>query len=534
MDRPNVDEASELVVLRAPRQVPGQIHFVRRACADGSWATVTTSMRTPIHERGSTESRDSLDMILRAASSTHVGHRKYTICINSTQQELTSVSAGFTVALANRKATESDPMTFRGVFITVFLGTSLVVAAVVVNRARPTIETAQPTKDLVRSVGKCAECHRQETAAIVHQFDTSRHASEGVVCLDCHRPMDKQEPYEHYGFTLATDLTAQNCAQCHATQYREFLRSRHAAPAWGAVTGAEDFTDEQIAHAEEFHPGTVKRPPNNLAQLEGAAAMRKGCMACHGIGRPNADGSIGTCTACHARHASSVALARLPRTCGQCHMGPDHAQIEIYTESKHGVMFNAQRLHMNLSADPQTLSTEDMSVPTCATCHMSGLDGQQFTHDTTGRLSYFLYAAVSDKRPHYTQAQVAMKETCMKCHAESHVDTFYEEAEAVVADTNVKVQAAKDLMDALYAEGLLTPEPYDEPIEFIYFDLWHYYGRTAKHGAFMGGADFVQWHGNYELLLTMTEMEEIAAELRHKAAERTESTDDATAAPGTY
>ena len=71
-------------------------------------------------------------------------------------------------------------------------------------------------------------------------------------------------------------------------------------------------------------------------------------------------------------------------------------------------------------------------------------------------------------------------------------------------------------MTELRKEGLLTPEPFDEPIEFIAFDLWHYYGRTAKHGAFMGGADFVQWHGNYELLLKMVKMEEMAKSLRGK------------------
>jgi Seven times multi-haem cytochrome CxxCH len=29
-------------------------------------------------------------------------------------------------------------------------------------------------------------------------------------------------------------------------------------------------------------------------------------------------------------------FARLPSTCAQCHMGPDHSQIEIYEESRHG------------------------------------------------------------------------------------------------------------------------------------------------------------------------------------------------------
>ena len=63
-------------------------------------------------------------------------------------------------------------------------------------------------------------------------------------------------------------------------------------------------------------------------------------------------------------------------------------------------------------------------------------------------------------------------------------------------------------------EGLLTPTPFDEELEFLEFDIWHYYGRTAKHGAFMGGADFVQWHGNYELLHYQVKIKKAIAELR--------------------
>ena len=173
---------------------------------------------------------------------------------------------------------------------------------------------------------------------------------------------------------------------------------------------------------------------------------------------------------------------------------------------------------MNLNADPKKLTTADMSVPTCTTCHMSGLEGLKVTHDTTERLSYWLFAAVSDKRPTYHRGQDAMKETCLKCHTQPHVDRVYQEAEGVVQATNAKIIEAKTLMAALRQEGLLTPEPFDEPVEFLFFDLWHYYGRTAKHGAFMGGADFVQWHGNYELLLKMTEIKEIAHRLREVRA----------------
>ncbi len=411
-------------------------------------------------------------------------------------------------------------MAFKSLFIAIFLGTALIVAALIVNHARPPLQRGgvggQPAARFVRATGKCAECHRSETSSIVHQFEMSAHADRSVTCLDCHQPMEGQEQWPHSGFTLTRQMTSSNCGQCHQTEYDQFVRSRHAAPAFAAVLGSSPFTVQQIAFAEKYHPGAVRRPPNALAQREGEGVLDFGCLACHSIGRPNPDGSIGSCVECHSRHATSVALARRPETCGQCHMGPDHSQLEIFNESKHGILWAHQKDLMNLAAPAKTLTTRDMPVPSCATCHMSGLEGQKVTHDVTERLSWWLFAPVSKKRPTYDTGQTAMKETCLKCHASTQVERFYEDAELVVHATNDKVQAALDLVKALRDEGLLTPQPFDEPIEFIMFDLWHYFGRTAKHGAFMGGADFVQWHGNYELLLKMIELQSMAAELRSR------------------
>jgi len=403
---------------------------------------------------------------------------------------------------------------FQPLFVAVLLATSLIVAALIINSKRPAVETDQPTAAHVTATGKCANCHRDTASAVVHEFEKSEHAVQGVSCLDCHQPAEGQLEVAHNGFTIATDLTAKNCATCHKTQYDQFLRSRHAAPAMAAVTGTAGFTEEQIDFAERYHPGTVRRPANALSLLEGQAAIDSGCVKCHQIGAPNADGSIGSCTECHARHNSSVRLARTPETCGQCHMGPDHSQLEIYHESKHGVLFADQKLEMNLEAKPATLTTADMPVPTCATCHMSGLNGAGFTHDTTERLSWFLYAPISEKRPSYLQGQVAMKATCQQCHSSSTVESFYEDAEQIVADTNTKIGEALALIAAAREEGLLTPEPFDEELDFLEFDIWHYYGRTAKHGAFMGGADFVQWHGNYELLHYRVKIETAIEDLR--------------------
>jgi len=409
-------------------------------------------------------------------------------------------------------------MPFKSVFIAVVLGAALIIAALLINEKRPVVERQQPTPALAEATGKCAQCHRRETPAIVFEYEQSRHALRGTNCLDCHRPVSGQPSMDHNGFVISKTLTAANCAQCHAAEYEQFARSRHAAPAWASVNGEKDFSPAQLALGERYHPGWVKRQAMSIGSIEGPTAIAGGCNACHAIGKPNADGTFGTCTNCHARHVASVELAREPTTCGQCHMGPDHSQIEIFGESKHGAIFAAQRANMNLNARPKELTARDMPVPTCATCHMSGLEGMKVTHDTTERLSWFLFAPVSTKRPNYERGQSEMKEVCLNCHTRPRIDAFFTLAEQVLQTTNEKVQNATAIVATLRKEGRLTPQPFDEPIEFDEFDLWHYYGRTAKHGAFMGGADFVQWHGNYEILLKTVELEHAAAELRSKPA----------------
>ena len=171
---------------------------------------------------------------------------------------------------------------------------------------------------------------------------------------------------------------------------------------------------------------------------------------------------------------------------------------------------------MNLDAPPKSLTTRDMFIPTCATCHMSGINGQKVTHDPSDRLSYYLADPITRPRPNRDRAQAQMQQICNQCHAKPLVDRVYAEAEKVVANTNQQVQEASDLMAALRKDGTLTTPPFSQPIDFVYFDLWHYDGRTSKHGAFMGGADFVQWHGNYPMLARTVELRAQADELRRR------------------
>ena len=69
-------------------------------------------------------------------------------------------------------------MMFKSIFISVFLGTALIVAALIFNAKRPAQETEQPKAEFVRATGKCAECHRKETSAPLQQYiksDLTKH-----------------------------------------------------------------------------------------------------------------------------------------------------------------------------------------------------------------------------------------------------------------------------------------------------------------------------------------------------------------------
>jgi len=79
-------------------------------------------------------------------------------------------------------------MAFRPVFIAAVVAFALIVSAFLINRARPRVETDQPSATLVRASGKCAECHTRQQYSVVHEYEISKHARKGVNCLECHQP----------------------------------------------------------------------------------------------------------------------------------------------------------------------------------------------------------------------------------------------------------------------------------------------------------------------------------------------------------
>ncbi len=346
-------------------------------------------------------------------------------------------------------------------------------------------------------------------------------ARAGVKCVDCH-VVEKSNPMgkEHEGFFITNSPTPKQCAKCHPQETKQFDHSRHGAPAWIALTGLSDFTAEQkkiietIPEANRGPNGIITATRNALFDIEGPSVTPAACQTCHSIGKPNADGSIGNCNKCHLRHEFSLEQVRKPEICGQCHLGPDHPQMEIYEESAHGVMYATQGENWNWKQKPGRLTTNDMPAPTCATCHMSGFGSQGTTHDVGQRLSKYLFAAVSKNRPNNIEGREAMKSICMNCHSSPFIDKFYARADSVTSFVNSKVTEATNIIQGLIKDGIITTKPYATQISFDAFDLWHYYGRTAKFGAYMQGADYVQWHGVYPLLKQLNKLKEDAAKLR--------------------
>jgi hypothetical protein len=366
--------------------------------------------------------------------------------------------------------------------------------------------------NMSESDDECVVCHTNHTPGIVNQYGLSDHFKNGVSCANCHEvdedyPGATQHPEEDF-YVLAKSSPAK-CETCHREQVQQFNLSRHALPAYVAYAGSEALSAEHLEMYNDIPEGGSLpggRARAALHALEGAAVTRFACNTCHDVGKPNPDGSVGDCTSCHLRHQFNLEQARKPETCNACHIGPDHPQWEIYQESPHGIAYMTLGHEWNWEAEPGTLTTVDFPAPTCATCHFSGFGLSATTHDVGDRLTWFLAAAISAERPSANENRIRMQNVCLACHSSDYIDQFYTDADAGVVAVNNWVKLSDAMVQPLKDNGLLTPQPFDEPIDYVYYNLWHHWGRTAKFGMWMQGPDYTQWHGAYEILHDLSEL----------------------------
>ncbi|MDH5506316.1 MAG: multiheme c-type cytochrome [Anaerolineae bacterium] len=395
----------------------------------------------------------------------------------------------------------------------------LAVVLVAIGRSTGWRET-QRVNALANSKDECVVCHLRTTPGIVEQYGHSTMAAAEVTCRDCHQ-VKRGYPgaVEHEGIYVLGSPTTAMCENCHEKEVAQYNQSRHSLPAYVAFAGAKGLSDELLALYEAIPEGSFNpdQERNDIYHIEGPDVTRFTCEGCHNIGRPAADNSIGECQQCHLRHAFSLEQARKPETCNACHIGPDHPQFEIYQSSPHGISYATDGDNWNWGVEPGTLTVSDFPAPTCATCHMSGFGGAGTTHDVGDRLTWYLFASVSERRPAWQDNRTRMQSVCGECHNKNFITAFYEDADLLVVAVNDWVLESRAIIKPLQTRGLLTADPFDEPIDFVFFDLWHHWGRTAKFGAWMQSPDYTQWHGAYEILRELAELREMVEQKLHEA-----------------
>ncbi len=378
-------------------------------------------------------------------------------------------------------------------------------------------------RGLTPTEAKCIECHSKNQPGRVHDWAQSAHARANIACLDCHKAdpgdadaMDCPGTMGDPKLKITPIVTPKDCSRCHPQEFKEFERSKHARTIEIIAGKIKDPWLRGMASAEEratgcfmCHGSTIKfETKNGKKTIDPMTWPNEGC------GRINPDGSKGSCVICHTSHRFSIAEARKPETCGQCHLGPDHPQKEIYFESKHGLRYLAEGSKWNWNAAPGTWQAgKDFTAPTCAACHMSGIGGLPTTHDVATRLKWESQAPMVLLNKDYNpeQGRKNMLVVCNQCHSPQWSKNYLDRFDKTILHYGKDYfTPAKKMLKELYAKGLLTKWPFfDEKFEWDFYELWHHQGRRARMGAMMMGPDYSWWHGFYDCKKTFLEMEEI-------------------------
>ena len=262
------------------------------------------------------------------------------------------------------------------------------------------------------------------------------------------------------------------------------------------------------------------------------AARQSGCQMCHGstvklnadnkptddswpggIGMRYPDGGIGNCVVCHNRHGFKVSEARKPESCAKCHLGPDHPDIEIYYESHHGQLFLTEGEEWRWDSAPDTWEPGDYKAPTCAACHMSGIGELSTTHNISERLKWDLMhpksVVRSGERGNGEKGRKLMVKVCTNCHSSTHTRNHFAKLDRSAQLYNFYQGKAAKMLADLKAKNLLKQDKWKDPIQELYYYLWHHVGRRARQGSAMDGPDYAHWHGFFQLFQVYKDMEDI-------------------------
>ena len=384
----------------------------------------------------------------------------------------------------------------------------------------------------------CIDCHSKTTPNIVSDWKLSKHSQMEVTCISCHGD-------QHISASDVAKVkipTPETCATCHQTQVEQFHKGKHAI-AWAAMKAMP----------------TIHWQP--MAMIEG----EKGCGGCHKIGdktpaeiadlrKNGAEFGAAQCDACHTRHTFSVDEAKQPQACETCHMGFDHPQWEMYSSSKHGVRSDLKQ---------RKILPENAAAPTCQTCHMQ--DGNHEVRTAWGFLAVRLplpedkqwaadRAAIlqalgvldPDGKPtdlvntvkaadvarltqeDWQRERDKMVKTCNQCHSINFAKQQLQQGDDMIRNADHLMAEAIRVVAGLYKDGVL-PKPsnyaypfpnlltfHDAPtvIEQKLFVMYLEHRMRTFQGTFHASPDYALWYGWSEMQRDLTEIKELAAEMR--------------------
>jgi hypothetical protein len=348
----------------------------------------------------------------------------------------------------------------------------------------------------------CIKCHEKETPGVVGYWKASAHSGAGVACARCH---GSDEKASHDRKSI---VEADICGGCHKEALREHRSSKHSI---GMKTGQGCTRNlprsrETMRTCDHCHEKDSSKPivDSECAMFlaQSPEMQRQGCLSCHRVEE--------RCDSCHTRHGTDTALAGRAETCGVCHMGPDHAQLEMWQTSMHGVLYAAG---------------DTKGAPTCVTCHM-----EAGTHNVSLAIATGSPAHLREKE------RSAMVDICARCHTRKMAERSLQDADNIEEQSRSLVDEARQIVEALALDGLLVPDPSErEPhplfgqglvvgahmlyenlssIEAKYFRMKMFHYMSAFKGAFHQNADYSHWFGNAPLKLALSEIKSEAAALR--------------------
>ncbi|MGB9700674.1 MAG: multiheme c-type cytochrome [Thermodesulfobacteriota bacterium] len=432
----------------------------------------------------------------------------------------------------------------------------------------------------------CLDCHKDFTPGIVADWQRSWHAKitpswalkkagkekkisaakipaslEGVVvgCFECHglHPEKHKDNFEHMGFKINVIVSPKDCATCHPVEEKEFSGSKKAH-------AVGNLRQNPVYHALVETIIGIKTVKNGqiVTQKSSSMSQQETCFACHGtevkvlgfkevetqmgmievpnfanwpnqgVGRINPDGSRGACSSCHPRHEFSIAVARKPYSCAQCHLEPDVPAWNVYKESKHGNIYFSNYSKWNFEAVPWKAGV-DFQSPTCAACHNSLIttpDGRvvaERTHDFGSRLWVRLFGLIySHPQPQNGDTSVLknkdglplpmaftgemakegllneqeqakrknlMAKVCHQCHGTSWTHNHFAKMENTIKEVDSQILASTQLLLEAWKAGLAAglpqaKNPFDETIEQMWIRQWLFYANSVKYSSAMTGA----------------------------------------------